>query len=125
MFGAEYKDKQQGYVKTDERSGTYSLLRNQIFDKSHAWVKNQEVEIPRKCAEVEEFARQMCNCAKVLEETEQGDRVYRYVKLGDDHYRSSVNYLMVALGDLTHTQGMSAPGFANVGADYDPLTYGL
>jgi hypothetical protein len=126
VFLAEYKDKQRGDVKTDEKSGMYSLLRNQIFDRSHAWIKNQQVELPRKCEEVEEFARQMCNCAKVLEETEQGDRVYRYVKLGDDHYRSSVNYLMVALGDLVHTQGMSAVGYSGkAGGDYDPLMFDL
>jgi hypothetical protein len=125
VFGAEYKDKQQGYMKTDEQSGTYSLLRNQIFDKSHSWFRNKEVEIPRKCAEVEEFARQVCNCAKVLEENEQGDRLYRYVKLGDDHYRSSVNYLMVALNDLTHTQGMSAVGYGGKSSTYDPLNWDL
>ena len=125
VFGAEYKDKQGAFVKTDEKSGTYSLLRNQIFDRSHAMFRNKDVEIPRKCAEVEEFARQMCNCAKVLEETESGDRLYRYVKLGDDHYRSSVNYLIMALGDLTHCQGMQAVGYRGSDAEYDPLTFGL
>ena len=125
VFGAEYKDKQGSYVKTDERAGRYSLLRNQVFDRSHSWFRNKEVEIPRKCEEVQEFARQVCNCAKILEENEQGDRVYRYVKLGDDHYRSSVNYLMVALGDLTHTQGMSAPGYKAKSSSYDPLMFDL
>jgi hypothetical protein len=125
VFGAEYKDKQSAFMKTDEKAGTYSLLRNQIFDRSHAWVKNKLVEIPRRCAEVEEFARQMCNCAKVLEETEQGDRVYRYIKLGDDHYRSAANYLILALEDLTHYQGTSAPGYVMAQSSYDPLTWGL
>jgi len=126
VFGAEYKDKQREFLKTDEKSGVYSLLRNQIFDKTHAWVKNKQIEIPRKCEEVEEFAKQMCNCAKILEETEQGDRVYRYIKLGPDHYRSAVNYLYMALGDLTNYQGMGAPGYGgNKGSDWNPLEYGL
>ena len=126
VFGAEYKDKQKGDVKTDEKLGIYSLLRNQIFDRTHTWIKNRQLELPRKCSEVEEFAKQMCNCAKVLEENEQGDRVYRYIKLGPDHYRSAVNYLYMALGDLTHYQGMSAPGYnSNKQDDYDPLNYGM
>ncbi len=126
VFGAEYKDKQREFMKTDERQGVYSLLRNQIFDKTHHWIKDGLVEIPRKCAEVDEFAKQMCNCAKVLEENEQGDRVYRYIKLGDDHYRSAMNYLWLALGDLTAWQGMAAPGFAMAGAgEWNPLTHGL
>ena len=124
VFGAEYKDRQKAFQKTDEQTGTYSLLRNQIFDKTHAWIVNGEIEIPRKCAEVEEFARQMCNCAKVLEETEAGDRVYRYIKLGDDHYRSAVNYLYMALQDLTAYQGMGTPGYGveEEVNDWNPIT---
>jgi hypothetical protein len=125
VFGAEYKDKQREYLKTDEKAGVYSLLRNQIFDKTHFWIKNRQVEIPRKCAEVDEFARQMCNCAKILEETEQGDRVYRYIKLGDDHYRSAMNYLYLALGDLTHYQGMAAVGYSGREQEWDALTFDL
>ncbi len=126
VFGAEYKDKQREFLKTDEKAGVYSLLRNQIFDKTHYWVKNGLVEIPRKCEEVNEFAKQMCNCAKVLEETEQGDRVYRYIKLGPDHYRSAMNYLYLALGDLAAYQGMAAAGYSTgQGQDWDPLEFGL
>lgn len=125
VFGAEYKDKQREFQKVDEKAGVYSLLRNQIFDKTHQWIKNRMVELPRRCTEMDEFAKQMCNCAKVLEETEEGDRVYRYIKLGDDHYRSAMNYLYMALGDLTYTQGMSTPGFVGSGAGWNPLTFGL
>ena len=127
VFGAEYKDKQNAFCKTDEKGGTYSLLRNQIFDKTHEWVKSGKLEIPRKCDEIDEFAKQVCNCAKTLEETEQGDRVYRYVKLGDDHYRSSLNYLWLALENLTHYQGMGAIGYQPPGRtdDYNPLEWGL
>ena len=126
VFGAEYKDKQREFLKTDEKSGVYSLLRNQIFDKTHHWIKNGLVEIPRKCAEVNEFAKQMCNCAKILEETEQGDRVYRYIKLGPDHYRSAMNYLYMALGDLTAFQGMAAIVYdSGTGSEYDALNWGL
>jgi hypothetical protein len=123
VFGAEYKDRQKDFLKTDEKTGTYSLLRNQIFDKTHAWIKNKEIELPRKSAEVDEFVKQMCNCAKVLEENEAGDRVYRYIKLGDDHYRSAVNYLYMALQDLTAYQGMNTPGWGveEEVKDWNPL----
>ena len=122
VYGAEYKDKQKSGMKTDERAGIYSLLRNQIFDRSHAWIVNKLVEIPRKCSEVDEFVRQMCNCAKVLEENERGDRVYKYIPLGDDHYRSAFNYLLIALEDLTWSLGMNAPGYATQEAvDWNPL----
>ena len=125
VFLAEYKDKQGTFCKVDEKQGRYSLLRNQIFDRSHALIKNQQLEIPRKCEEVEEFAKQMCNCAKVLEENEQGDRIYRYVKLGDDHYRSSVNYLIIALDNLHHYYGQSVARGKRAKSYDDPLMYDL
>ena len=128
VYGAEYKDKQSNFCKTDEKSGIYSLLRNQIFDKTHLWIRNKEIELPRRCAEMEEYAKQMCNAAKVLEEDEEtGDRIYRYVKLGDDHYRSATNYFYMALQSLTHYQGMGAIGSykGDIAKEYNPLTFGL
>ena len=127
VFGAEYKDKQRSFLKVDEQAGVYSLLRTQMFDKTHSWIKNSEVEIPRRCAEVDEFASQMCNCAKVLiEDEDTGDRIYRYVKLGDDHYRSAMNFFYMALGDLTHWQGMGTAGYKmERGKEYNPLTWEL
>jgi len=35
-----------------------------------------------------------------LEENERGDRIYRYRKLGDDHYRNALNYLYLAVQNL-------------------------
>lgn len=122
VYGAQYVDRQKVFQKTDEKSGTYSLLRTQIFDKTHEWVKSGNLEIPRRCAEVDEFAKQMCNCAKVLEENEQGDRIYRYIKLGEEDYRNAVNYLYIALNDLTYIQGMGTPGYAEAEIeDWNPL----
>ncbi len=128
IFGSEYNPsyKQKAYMKTDEKAGVYTLHRTQAFDRSHAWVKNGNIEFPRRCEEMSEVARQLCNCAKVLEETEEGDRIFKYIKLGDDHYRSALNYLQIALGDLTHYQGMSAPGYnSRQSKQWDPLEHGL
>jgi hypothetical protein len=122
VYGAEYKDRQKTSTKTDEKSGTYSLLRNWIFDVTHSWIVQKRVELPRRCAEVDEYVKQMCNCAKVLKVNEQGDRIYRYLKLGDDHYRSATNYLWLALNDLTYVQGMGTPGYVEQESyDWDPL----
>ena len=124
IYGAEYKDRQKAFMKTDEETGTYSLFRTQMFDKTHAWVINKEIEIPRKCSEIDEFVRQMCNCCKTLVDTLSGDRIYRYIKLGDEHYRNAVNYLYLALQDLTAYQGMGTPGWGvkEDVRDWNPIT---
>ncbi len=131
VFGAQYPTtlKSSGpFLKTDEKAGTYTINKIQIFDKTQGWVTKKEIEIPRKCEEVNEFARQCCNCGKILEELPSGDRIYVYAKLGDqqDHYRNALHYLYIALGDLTAWQGMGTPGYTTKsGSGYDPLNYGL
>ncbi len=127
IFGSEYNPsyKQKTYMKVDEKAGIYTLHRTQAFDKSHNWVRNKQIEFPRKCEEIDEMAKQLCNCAKILEETEEGDRIYKYIKLGNDHYRNALNYLQIALDDLTHCQGMSAPGYKSEQTkDWNPITVG-
>ncbi len=42
----------------------------------------------------------------------------------ENPYRHCVNYLQLALQDLTSYMGMSAPGYAMAGSDdYDPLEF--
>jgi hypothetical protein len=126
VFGCEYRDKMRTFMKEDDKDGVYVVSRTEMFDKTHAWTKHQKIEIPRECDEVGEFAKQMCNCAKVLEENEQGDRIYRYRKLGDDHYRNAVNYLWLALLNLHDYEIRREPVLAVKEEDgYDVMGYGL
>jgi hypothetical protein len=127
VFGCEYRDRMRQFSKRDDQEGVYVIARTEMFDKTHAWVKDKGLIIPRKSAEVDEFAKQMCNCAKVLEENEQGDRIYRYRKLGDDHYRNAVNYLYLALLNL-HDYDVRPPDqLVTTGnkSGYDVLHWGL
>ena len=126
VYGAEYKDKQKVFCKTDDKAGIYSLLRTQMFDKTHHWIKNQQLVLPRRCDEIDVFAEQVCNCAKVLEEDEEtGDRTYRYQKLGDEHYRSALNYFYMALQSMNHYRPQFTNAKMEKGKGYDPLTWGL
>ena len=130
VYGSEYppKDRARALYTVDEKSGIYTLNRTEAMDKSQAWIRSGNLEIPRNCDEVKIFAKECCNTAKTLEINEDtGDRVYRYRPVGDkqEHYRHTINYLQLALGDLTYTMGMSAPGYAKSESGYDPLEYGL
>lgn len=125
VFGCEYRDKMRHFEKVDDKEGVYVVSRTEIFDKTHIWTKSRKLLIPRRCSEVEEFARQMCNTAKVLEENERGDRLYRYRKLGDEHYRNAVNYLWLAVQNLYESDIYLQPHFIQKEPEYNPLTYGL
>ncbi|KKM26221.1 hypothetical protein LCGC14_1586890, partial [marine sediment metagenome] len=116
VFGSEYppKDSAKGFMKVDEKAGVYTINRTEAMDKSQAWIRSGNLELPRNCEEVKIFAKECCNTAKTLETNEDtGDRVYRYRPVGDkqEHYRHCLNYVQIALGDLTHYQGTNAPGY--------------
>jgi hypothetical protein len=127
VFGSEYRDKQRNLMKEDEESGVYVVHRTEMMDKSQSWIKSGKLEIPRTCEEVNIFAKECCNTAKVLEVNEKtGDRIYRYRPVGDgqEHYRHCVNYLWLALKNL-HDYDYKPPVFAGIEEEYNPLTYGL
>jgi hypothetical protein len=54
--------------------------------------------LPRRNQEVEQFVKECCNIAKVLEEdVVTGSRLFKYKKLGPDHYhRHALNYCILA-----------------------------
>ena len=128
VFGSEYRDKQRNLVKTDEQSGIYVVSRTEMMDKSHSWVISGALEIPRKCEEVNVFAKEVCNTAKVLETHDiTGDRLYRYRPVGDkqDHYRHTLNYLLLALRNLHDYDLQPVFSGAEESDEWNPLTHDL
>ncbi|MBW2345568.1 MAG: phage terminase large subunit family protein [Deltaproteobacteria bacterium] len=130
VYGSQYpgRDNANAFMKVDEKSGVYTVNRTEAMDKSQAWIRSGKLEIPRMCDEVKVFAKECCNTAKVLETNEDtGDRTYRYRPIGDkqEHYRHCINYLQLAIGVLTHNQGMSAVGYNHGESSYDPLEWDL
>lgn len=107
VFGCDYLDEQRGPAKWNEKDGLVRINRTEICDSSHDFISDgDKVELPRKSKEVEQYAKEMANIAKVLQEDkETGKRVYRYRKLGPEHYRHATNYLLLALQRV----GVSVP----------------
>uniref|UniRef100_A0A6M3J1B3 Putative terminase n=1 Tax=viral metagenome TaxID=1070528 RepID=A0A6M3J1B3_9ZZZZ len=99
VFGCDYLEDQRGPARWDYKNGLVRINRTEICDSSHTFVSDlDKLELPRKSAEIEQYAQEMINTAKVLQEDkETGKRVYRYKKLGPDHYRHATNYFLLAL----------------------------
>lgn len=128
VYGVEYRDKMKQFKKVDEKEGIYVLHRTEAMDKSQTFIRSGKLELPRRCDEVNVFAKECCNIAKTLETNEKtGDRTYRYreVGTGGEHYRHTVNYLQLALLNLHDYQ--ISPELISVGAEesYNPLTWRL
>ena len=107
VFGCDYLEDKRGPATWNYKDGVVRINRTEICDQSHTFLaEGDRVELPRKNAEVEEYAKELINTAKVLQEDkETGKRVYRYKKLGADHYRHATNYFLLALEKI----GVSLP----------------
>lgn len=99
VFLCDYQERLKVGRKMDEKTGTITVRRTEILDTTHDVVTTPGMlEIPRQSNEIDEFAKEMCNVAKVLEEDKDvpGSRAYKYRKLGEDHYRHAFVYFYLA-----------------------------
>jgi hypothetical protein len=98
VYACDYVETRIGMTSWDDKERIVKCNRTEICDASHDFVVTPgKLELPRRHQELETFVRQACNIAKVLEEdSDTGARVYRYKRLGPDHYRHSLNYLLLA-----------------------------
>lgn len=98
VFGCQYVEQRSQQVQWDEKDLVIKTNRTEICDATHERVVEPgSLELPRRSTELDQYVREMCNTAKVLEEDSvTGSRVFRYKKLGADHYRHAMNYLELA-----------------------------
>lgn len=98
-FLCEYSETQMTEVAFNENTGVVKAHRTGIFDRTHTLLTDGSIGLPHQCPEVEEFARQCCNCAKFEEKDKRkGTIVYRYRPTGDnqEHFRNALNYFVLA-----------------------------
>ena len=98
VFLCDYVNSPGTETKWNEEDKTVKGYRTEICDSTHNLVaQGGQLILPRRCEEVDICARQMANIAKVLEEDQEtGSRIYRYRKLGDDHYFHAMGYFYLA-----------------------------
>ena len=100
VFMCYYNDNQKGSYKWNEGEKIVQCDRTESLDYSHDVISGQDVTLPRQSDIVDTFADHCHNIAKKLEvDDESGSSKYVYVKLGDDHYRHSFNYLQLCIKD--------------------------
>lgn len=135
VFLCDYLDHIVTGPQWDEEKNIVKVNRTEICDTTHELVSSSGLLIlPRRNEELEVFAKQACNVAKVLQEDQEtGSREYRYRKLGEDHYRHALNYFYLAsrrigicesVQDAQRRRMLELIGEAKQ-RDYDPLRHGL
>jgi len=94
----EYSETIPTGASYNERTGIVKVNRTEVFDSTHRLVTTDGMlVIPRLCPAIKEFAKQVCATAKVLETNKRTNtQIYRYRKLGEEHYRNALNYFYLA-----------------------------
>jgi hypothetical protein len=95
----EYRESSHGFSRWDERILEIYVNRTEICDETHNLVTQPgRFVVPRLSSEIETYAEQMTNIAKVKKEDPQtGIEKFVYVKLNtEDHYRHATNYAWLA-----------------------------
>jgi hypothetical protein len=95
----EYSDTQVTESAFNINTGVVKVHRTGIFDQTHRLLSERQINLPRQCPEMEEFARQCCNCARFEEKDKRRNIiVHRYRPTGDrqEHFRNALNYMILA-----------------------------
>jgi len=98
IFLCEYKENMPQGTMYNQNTGIVSVARTEVFDATHRMVTTPgQLTLPRLSPDMKEFAKQLCATAKVLETNKKTKlSVYRYKKLGDEHFRNALNYFYLA-----------------------------
>lgn len=98
IYGCQYVETRAQSAQWDDRDGIIKCNRTEVCDASHEQITTPAgMILPRRNQEVEQFVKECCNIAKVLEEdVVTGSRLFKYKKLGPDHYRHALNYCILA-----------------------------
>lgn len=124
-------DKVREGQKTDEGIQVTKIARTELCDITNHAIKKREYILPRRCPQVDEYAKQLSNMAKMLEEDEKrGTKIYRYRKLGPDHFYHATNFFEIAVKYLPEAfddpiRDMARQFSSARNKPYNPLTFGL
>jgi hypothetical protein len=99
IYLCEYTESPLIDANYNEATRIVKVYRTGIFDQTHRLVLAQKFLLPRQSADMDEFARQVCNCVKKRHEDKRSGKIYYiYEKTGNkqDHFRNALNYFLLA-----------------------------
>ena len=97
IFLCEYSETTAISKSYNLNTGMVKVNRTEICDATHNLVAEDGLlTLPRNCEEIRQFAKEVCNPAKILEVNKKTKQsLYRY-RGTEDHYRHALNYFSLA-----------------------------
>lgn len=100
IYLCQYTDNPVQEADFNEKTGLVKTYRTGILDKSHRYLSNGNIKLPRQNPTIEEYSEQCCNIEKYTDKNRNGASVMRYRACGDrkqgDHYRHTTGYFILA-----------------------------
>ncbi len=123
IFLCEYQESLATGPLWNLKAGIVKANRTEVCDQTHTLITTpKKCELPRRCEAITEYAKEMANIAKVLEEDKvSGAKIYRYRKLGDDHYRHATNYYYLAAQRVGYSNNDNKVRQTVADSDYEML----
>jgi len=88
---------QRGGPLFDRQRRMVQVNRTDALDASRAIVREKRLALPRRSPLVQELAEHMAADAKILDEDpETGEKRFKYVRTGPDHYSLALTYALLA-----------------------------
>jgi len=96
IYLCQYSEQMPGRPKFN-KEGIVKCNRNEWMDKVHSTFISNKIRIPRRSAEISEYAKEMTKTAKtIIENPDTGLTRPRWIKLGADHYYHATLYFLLA-----------------------------
>jgi hypothetical protein len=97
VYLCEYGDNAFQEAEFNDDTGVVKAYRTGILDRSHRFLSDGNVILPRRAPNIVDFAEQCCNMEKYKDKKKD---IYRYRACGNrkqgDHFRHALNYMMLA-----------------------------
>lgn len=96
-----YSDHLRDRPVWNEEKRSVTVNRTDTLDVGTDVIHREQLILPRRTKDVEEFALHCANIVKVAEKNpENGDLRYAYKRLGPDHFRHALNYAQIAAATM-------------------------
>jgi len=116
----------------DDRTLAIRANRTECLDAVHHLVTVPgKLILPKRNAEIEEFAKELCGAARMVEEDSVGSRRFTWRRIGPDHYFHAMGYCLLATSRIGVYKGepsredmvREAIAEQQRKRGYDPLTW--
>jgi len=96
-----FNESQRGSARWDRKDQKVEINRTEALDMSRAVIREKGAILSRGLPLLQEFARHMsCDAKRLDENPDTGEKKYRYVRTGENHFSMAFTYACMAYSKM-------------------------